>query len=86
MADSQSVIRLACPVTWCRWRGVRTGFDAFLRLGIIPQNSGGFGDIGKAREVFYHNEIRPLQIRFMEVNEWLGDEVIQFNDYQPTGQ
>lgn len=47
-------------------------------LGIVPKNTGGFGDIGKAREVFVINEIVPLTYRFAGVNEWIGEEVIRF--------
>ncbi|QIY78326.1 phage portal protein [Chromobacterium violaceum] len=56
-------------------------------LGIIPGNAGGFGDAPKAAGVFYENEIRPLQLRLQEVNEWarnvlgLREDVIQFGEY-----
>lgn len=51
-------------------------------MGIIPSNTGGFGDASKAAEVFYHNEILPLQTRLQEINELLGEEVISFGPYQ----
>ncbi|UTH74770.1 hypothetical protein [Chromobacterium sp. IIBBL 290-4] len=51
-------------------------------LGVIPGNVGGFGDAPKAAGVFYENEIRPLQLRLQEVNDWLGEEVISFDTYQ----
>ncbi len=47
-------------------------------LGVIPSNTGGFGDVTKAAEVFYEHEILPLQAKLMEVNEWVGEEVIRF--------
>lgn len=50
-------------------------------MGIIPNNVGGFGDVEKASRVFVRNELIPLQKRFEEINKWLGDEVINFNDY-----
>lgn len=50
-------------------------------MGIIPHNTGGFGDAGKAAEVFAQNEVVPLQVRMMEVNDWLGEEVIRFEPY-----
>ena len=50
-------------------------------MGIIPQNTGGFGDIEKASKVFVRNELIPLQERMKEVNKWLGEEVIQFELY-----
>lgn len=51
-------------------------------MGIVPSNAGGFGDIKSATEVFYHNEIKPLQSRLLQFNEWAGDEVIKFKDYE----
>ena len=47
-------------------------------LGVVPQNAGGFGNIKDATQVFLVNEIVPLQDRFREINEWLGDEVVSF--------
>lgn len=51
-------------------------------MGIVPNNTGGFGSIKDASEVFYHNEIVPLQSRLMQINDWAGDEIIQFKGYQ----
>ncbi len=48
---------------------------------MIPGNVGGFGDAPKAAGVFYENEIRPLMMRLQEVNDWLGEEVVQFGEY-----
>ena len=50
-------------------------------MGIVPNNTGGFGDAGKAAAVFAANEIAPLQERMKEVNDWLGIEVIRFKPY-----
>ncbi|AUX94793.1 phage portal protein [Mixta gaviniae] len=50
-------------------------------MGIIPNNTGGFGDIEKASRVFVRNELIPLQERFKELNSWLNEEVISFNPY-----
>lgn len=47
-------------------------------LGIVPANAGGFGDIGKASDVFFELEIAPLQAVFLEVNERLGAEAVRF--------
>lgn len=58
-------------------------------LGIVPNNTGGFGSIKDAAEVFFANEIRPLQQRMLAMNEWLGQEVIRFAPYtlpQGSGQ
>lgn len=50
-------------------------------MGIIPNNTGGFGDVEKASKVFVRNELMPLQKRFEELNAWLGEEVIRFEPY-----
>ena len=50
-------------------------------MGIIPDNSGGFGDAVKASQVFVRNELTPLQERMKEINRWVGEEVIQFAPY-----
>lgn len=47
-------------------------------LGIVPKNTGGFGDIEKARSVFVQNEILPLTDRFSGVNDWIGEQVMRF--------
>jgi len=53
-------------------------------MGIIPSNTGGFGDVEKASKVFVRNELIPLQRRFEELNSWLGEEVIKFDKYDLT--
>lgn len=57
-------------------------------LGIIPNATGGFGDVIKAAKVFAANELRPLQMRFLEINAWAGEEIVRFDPYtlseQPT--
>lgn len=50
-------------------------------LGIVPNNTGGFGAVEPAAKVFAQNELEPLQARFMQLNEWIGEEVIKFNPY-----
>ena len=50
-------------------------------IGMIPSNSSGFGDVVKAAQVFVRNELIPLQERIKEVNEWVGEEVIKFTQY-----
>lgn len=54
-------------------------------MGIIPNNTGGFGDASKAAEVFFQHEVLPLQQRLREVNDWLGEEVIRFGEYRIGG-
>ncbi|WP_312111088.1 phage portal protein [Pantoea septica] len=51
-------------------------------MGIIPNNTGGFGDVEKASKVFVRNELLPLQKRLIELNHWLGEEVVQFSSYK----
>jgi len=50
-------------------------------MGIIPDNTGGFGDAVKAAQVFVRNELTPLQERMKELNLFIGTNVIQFKDY-----
>lgn len=50
-------------------------------MGIIPSNTGGFGDTEKAARVFASNELEPLQERMKELNELTGEEVIRFREY-----
>lgn len=51
-------------------------------IGVIPKNTSGLGDISKAREVFYKNEIIPIQERLLELNEWKGEEIIKFKPFE----
>ena len=59
-------------------------------MGIIPQNTGGFGDVEKAAKVFVANELEPLQATMLEINDRVGEEVVRFrpyslNDAEPGG-
>lgn len=51
-------------------------------MGIVPSNTGGFGDANKAAEVFEANEIAPLMAMLQQLNELLGVEVIRFQPYK----
>ena len=51
-------------------------------MGIIPNNTGGFGDIEKASQVFVRNELTALQERLKEVNGWVGEAVVGFRGYE----
>lgn len=53
-------------------------------LGIIPENSAGFGDVEKAALIFYVNEIQPLLARLEAVNEWAGEPIVNFSPYPIT--
>lgn len=50
-------------------------------LGVVPQTAGGFGDVQKAAEIFFLNEIEALQTRMLELNDWLGVEAVKFGPY-----
>lgn len=51
-------------------------------MGIVPQNSGGFGSMREAAQVWGLNELEPLQSRMLQINEWLGEEVIRFKPFE----
>lgn len=51
-------------------------------IGIVPGNTGGFGAVLPAAQVFARNEIAPLMDRFRELNTWVGEEVVTFNAYE----
>lgn len=50
-------------------------------IGIIPQNNGGFGSVGEARDAFFETEIVPLMRRMLRMNDWAGLQVLSFRDY-----
>lgn len=50
-------------------------------MGMMPNNTGGFGDVVKAAQVFVRNELTPLQERISELNKWVGTEIIKFRPY-----
>ncbi|WP_028206626.1 phage portal protein [Paraburkholderia nodosa] len=50
-------------------------------MGIVPSNTGGFGAADKAAEVFGFNEIAPLQRRFEQLNDCVGEAVVRFMSY-----
>lgn len=49
----------------------------FQLMGGKPDNVGSVGDVEKVAKVFVRNELTPLQARFMELNEWAGEEIIR---------
>lgn len=51
-------------------------------LGIVPQNSGGFGSIREAATVWAAMELAPLQTRIAALNDWLGADVICFAPFE----
>jgi PBSX family phage portal protein len=48
--------------------------------GIVPKNTGGFGNVVDAARTFYHLEIVPIQDRMLEVNDWLGLPAVAFQE------
>jgi len=52
-----------------------------ILVAVVPQNAAGLGDFEKADRTFHMNEIIPLQERFKELNEWIGEEVVSFKTY-----
>ncbi|HEV2679238.1 MAG TPA: phage portal protein [Rhodanobacter sp.] len=54
-------------------------------LGLVPTGTTGFGSVIPAAQVFAINELLPLQARFQQFNEWIGQEVVAFDDYKVTG-
>lgn len=55
-------------------------------LGIVPNNAGGFGDVVSASNAAFQNEIIPLQMRFLELNDWLGVEAVKFKPFEPMAR
>jgi PBSX family phage portal protein len=47
-------------------------------LGIVPKNTGGFGNVNDAAAVFYEMEIMPIQRRMLALNDWLGVPAVAF--------
>lgn len=48
--------------------------------GVMPENTGGFGDVEKISRVYFENEILPKQTFFESINEQLGVEAVVFNN------
>lgn len=51
-------------------------------MGIVPQNAGGFGSIREATQIYAANELEPIQTRMVQLNDWLGEEVMRFKPYE----
>lgn len=50
-------------------------------IGIVPTNTSGFGNIKDAAMVFAQNEVEPIAHLFLSINDWLGEEIMQFKPY-----
>lgn len=55
-------------------------------MSIMPEARSGFGDAGKAAEIFAANEVRPIQQHFESFNEVKGLEVFRFKEYEISSQ
>lgn len=51
-------------------------------MGIVPNNTGGFGDVERAARVFAVNELNPLQAVFDDINSWVRQNAVQFKPYE----
>lgn len=51
-------------------------------MGIITQNTGGFGDIGMASCIFVRNELTQLQGQMKELYNWVCEEMVRFEEYK----
>lgn len=51
-------------------------------IGVVPQVAGGFGKPSEAAEAFHYAEIEPLQLRTLEINDWLGVEAVKYRPYE----
>jgi len=51
-------------------------------MGIIPSNTSGLGDVKKAAEVFFVNEIMPIQAKLLSINDMIGQEVFSTQPYE----
>lgn len=55
-------------------------------MGIVPQNAGGFGSIREAAQIYAANELEPIQTRLLQLNEWVGEDVMRFKPYEIGGE
>ncbi|SFO01737.1 phage portal protein, PBSX family [Sphingomonas sp. OK281] len=57
-----------------------------ILLGFVPHNAGGLGSIIDAANAFHINVATPIMMRMMEINDWLGEEAIAFEAFQPMAK
>lgn len=50
-------------------------------MGIVPNNTGGFGDAQKAAEVFDANEMECIRQTLLALNDWAKEEIVRFKPY-----
>mgnify|MGYP002146871237 FL=1 len=51
-------------------------------MGVMPNSTGGFGNVTEAAQVFDINEIDSIKASLLALNDWAGEEVIRFNPYK----
>ncbi|MFA1695549.1 hypothetical protein ACDV62_21095, partial [Proteus mirabilis] len=52
-----------------------------VQIELVSLYTGGFGDVEKAVKIFFRNELTPLQSKILQINDWLGEEVIKLDKY-----
>lgn len=53
-------------------------------MGIVLQNTDGFGSIKEAAQIWAMNELELIQACLQQLNEWLGEEVVRFKPLSAT--
>ncbi|WP_417542938.1 hypothetical protein [Methylophaga thalassica] len=48
--------------------------------GVIPESNSGFGDMEKIMRVYHELEVGAMQQPFLELNELLGKQVMNFRE------
>ncbi|MCR4450825.1 phage portal protein [Aeromonas veronii] len=51
-------------------------------MGVMPNSTGGFGNVTEAALVFDVNEIDSIKASLLAMNDWAGEEIIRFNPYK----
>ena len=54
-------------------------------MGIVPKNAGGFGSPQEGAQVWATLELEPIQTRLALLNDWVGEEVVRFKDFEIGG-
>lgn len=52
-----------------------------VQIELVSLYTSGFGDVEKAVKIFFRNELTPLQSKILQINDWLGEEVIKLDKY-----
>jgi len=54
-------------------------------LGVVPTNTGGFGNLTDAALVHAAHETAPLQRALEQINHWAGEELVRWRKYELPG-